>query len=128
MTAPLAHGIDIVEVSRVADLISRHRERSLERLFTEAERAYCIGRAREIEHLAARFAAKEAALKALGTGWAQGLGWTDIEVTRQPSGKPGLVLHGRAAEVAAELGITAWLISMSHTESTAIASVIGFGR
>ncbi|HZW10564.1 MAG TPA: holo-ACP synthase [Phycisphaerales bacterium] len=121
----LAHGIDIVEVARLAALLARHPDRARARLFTAAELAYAAGKKRELEHLAARFAAKEAAFKALGTGWADGLAWTDVEVTRDHAGRPGLVLRNRAAEIAAQRGISSWLISLSHTETHAIASVIG---
>jgi holo-[acyl-carrier protein] synthase len=124
---PVAHGIDIVEIARFAALLDRHPDRARARLFTPAELAYAAGKKRELEHLAARFAAKEAALKALGTGWADGLAWTDVEVTRDHAGRPGLVLHNRAAVLAAERGISSWLISLSHTDTHAIASVIGVG-
>jgi holo-[acyl-carrier protein] synthase len=123
----LAHGIDIVEIARFAEFIDRHPDRARARLFTEAELAYATGKKRELEHLAARFAAKEAALKALGTGWADGIAWTDVEVTRDGAGRPGLVLRGRAAELAKAQGINEWAISLSHTEHYATASVVGLG-
>ena len=85
----VGHGIDLVEVSRIAELLERHGERFLERCFTAAERGYSDASVkRREEHLAARFAAKEAVLKALGTGWRDGIAWTDIEVVRRPSGQP----------------------------------------
>lgn len=121
----LVHGIDIVEIERFAAMLDRHPERARHRLFTPAEIDYAAGRKREMEHLAARFAAKEAALKALGTGWTRGIAWTDVEVTRDHTGRPGLRLHNQAAAVAAEQGIVEWLVSLSHTESYAVASVIG---
>lgn len=121
----VAHGVDIVEVARVAELIADHPERARERLFTDEELEYARGKKREIEHLAARFAAKEAVFKALGTGWAEGLAWTDVEVTRDHAGRPGLLLHNLAADRAQKLGIATWLVSLSHTETHAIASVIG---
>lgn len=123
----LFHGIDLVEIPRFAEFLDRHPDRARTRLFTEAELAYAAGKKRELEHLAARFAAKEAVLKALGTGWADGIAWTDVEVTRDHAGRPGVALHNRAAELAAERGITVWAISLSHTEHYAIASVIGDG-
>ena len=124
----VAHGIDLIDVNRVTALIDEHGERVLSRLFTEAERAYCQAQARRrMEHYAARFAAKEAVLKAIGTGWRNGIAWTDVEVTRQPSGEPGVRLSGRAAALAAERGITGWRISLSHTATQAIASVAGLG-
>jgi len=123
----IAHGVDIVENERFATLLDRHPERARRRLFTEAELAYAAGKKREIEHLAARFAAKEAVLKALGTGWAGGIAWTDVEVTRADTGRPGVLLTGLAAETAAQLGISAWLLSLSHTEHYAMASAIALG-
>jgi len=125
---PLAHGIDIVEIARFGELLDHHPERARARLFTGGELSYARGKKRETEHLAARFAAKEAVLKALGTGWADGLAWTDVEVTRDDAGRPGLALHNRAAQLAAERGITSWLISLSHTDTHAIASVIALAE
>lgn len=124
---PLAHGIDIVKVARIEAMIDHHAERFLDRVFTPGERDYARSRRRRAEHLAARFAAKEAVFKALGTGWRDGLGWTDVEVVLLPSGQPTLRLSGEAARAAGELGITGWLISLSHTDDTAMASVIGIG-
>ena len=120
----VAHGIDLVEVARVADLLAKHPDRAAERLFTQGEREYATGRKSAHQHLAARFAAKEAVLKALGCGWSQGVAWTDVEVTRAPSGEPGVALHNRAAEIAAERGITAWRLSLTHTAELAQASAI----
>lgn len=120
----LAHGIDIVSVPRIAEMIERHGDRFLRRCFTEAERAYAMNSRRAPEHFGARFAAKEATMKALGTGWAHGLAWTDIEVARLPTGQPALALSGVAADEAQRLGITRWLISLSHTDDYAAASVI----
>ncbi len=124
---PLSHGIDIVEVARIEELVGSSGARFLERCFTPAERAYADADSRRrFEKLAARFAAKEAAFKALGTGWAMGVGWTDIEVTRDDAGRPGLLVSGKAAEVASGLGIESWSVSLSHTETHAVASVIAF--
>lgn len=123
----ICHGIDLVEVTRIADLRKRHPARFVERCFTSNERAYCLGRRREPEHLAVRFAAKEAVLKALGTGLVGGLHWTDIEVHRNADGKPTIQLHNLAAEHAARLGVKHWLLSLSHTDTMATASVIGVG-
>lgn len=117
-------GVDIVETSRIADLLGNHPERFLERCFTPGEQEDSKSPKRQLEHLAARFAAKEAALKALGTGWAQGIGWTDIEVVKEPSGKPILNITGRAKEIADELGIAKWHLSLSHISTHAVASVI----
>ncbi len=122
----VAHGVDVVKVTRIAEMRRDHGEAFLSRCFTAGERGYALSMTRRTdEHLAARFAAKEAVMKALGTGLTQGIGWTEIEVVREPSGQPRLALSGRAAAVAAERGIGAWLISLSHTEDAAIASVIG---
>lgn len=123
----VGHGIDLVEVARIAEVLGRHEERFLERVFTNAEQAYRSDSRRRVEHLAARFAAKEAAMKALGTGLASGITWTELEVESGPTGAPILRLHRRAAEVAAGLGITTWHVSLSHTDSHAIASVIACG-
>lgn len=120
----VGHGVDLVEVARLSSSIERFGDRFLERVFTRAEREYAGVGPRRDEHLAARFAAKEAVFKALGTGWAQGAGWTEIEVVREASGKPGLALHGKAAELAQRLGASRWHLSLTHTGSTAMASVI----
>ena len=124
----IAHGVDLVEVPRIAAVIERHESRFLDRTFTHAELAYADANPkRRTEHLAARFAAKEAVFKALGTGWARGIAWTDCEVTRSGEGRPGVALTGKAAKIAEALGVVGWLLSLSHTESVAMASVIGFG-
>lgn len=124
----LGHGIDLAEVERVRRSVERFGDRFLERVFTEAERAYAGDGPRRDEHLAARFAAKEAVFKALGTGWAQGVGWTDIEVAREASGKPVLALHGRAHEIAESMGVRTWHVSLTHTGTMAMASVIAEGE
>lgn len=120
----VGHGIDIVEVARVAEMCREHGQRFLDRCFTVAEQAYASDRKRRDEHLAGRFAAKEAILKALGTGWRDGIAWTDVEVVLMPSGQPTAVLRGRAAEIAAGLGAAEWSVSISHTETHAVASAI----
>jgi len=120
-----AHGIDLVECGRLAGIIERHGERFLRRVFTSGELAYCRGRKRQIEHLAGRFAAKEAVLKALGTGWRGGIAWTDVEVVSAPSGQPRIVLSGRCREIAEALGLSGILVSISHTAAHAIASAVG---
>jgi holo-[acyl-carrier protein] synthase len=121
----IGHGIDLIEVARIAQMLERHGQRFLDRVFTPAEQAYAASSKRTVEHLAARFAAKEAALKALGTGWRDGIAWTDVEIIIAPTGKPSLMLHHSAAEIAKDLGIRFWTISLTHTSSHAIASVIG---
>lgn len=127
---PIAgHGIDIIEVERIRQLIERHGDRFLARCFTAQELAYARQRPKRLaEHLAARFAAKEAVLKVLGTGLRHGIGWCDIEVVRQPSGEPTLRLTGMAARIARQRGIERWLISLSHISSHATASAIGLRR
>lgn len=121
----IGHGIDLVEIARIARMMREHGQSFLERCFTEAERGYCMeGPKRRDERLAARFAAKEAVLKALGTGWRDGISWRDVEVTREPSGMPGVRLTGRAFQIAAELGVTRCHLSLTHTESHAMASVL----
>ena len=120
-----SHGIDMVDCARLRESIERHGQRFLDRVFTPAEQAYCLGKKRETEHLAGRFAAKEAVLKVLGTGWRNGINWTDIEVSNQPSGQPRVRLSGRCREVADELGLSSVLISISHIDTHAIASAIG---
>lgn len=120
----LYHGIDITPIARIREMLHKHPEAFLLKCFTEAERSYCEKGGRREEHYAARFAAKEAVLKALGTGWGEGLGWLDVEVGRESSGRPTVVLHGKARERAESLGIRSWAISLSHTDEMAIASVI----
>jgi holo-[acyl-carrier protein] synthase len=117
-------GIDIIEVPRIADSISRFGDRFLHRIFTEGERRYCDSKANRIERYAARFAAKEAAMKALGTGWNYGVRWRDVEVARQPGQRPTIVFHGKAAEFASRLGAQHAALSISHTAEQAIAQVI----
>lgn len=120
----IGHGVDLVDCSRLAEALERHGERFLGRVFTPGERDYCAGRARSVEHFAGRFAAKEAVLKALGTGWRNGIAWTDIEVVVQPSGAPKVVLAGRCRDIADSLGVCRLDLSISHVASHAMASVI----
>lgn len=120
----IGHGVDIVSVARIARMVADHQDRFLERCFTPGERAYNAGSRRFHEHLAARFAAKEAAMKALGTGLADGITWHEFEVVREDSGQPVLRITGRAAEIAASRGIARWLVSLSHTDELAMASVL----
>lgn len=123
-------GIDLVEVPRIEVAVQRWGERFLRRVYTPAEIAYCAGRG---SSLAARWAAKEAVSKALGTGWAAQnphaagwIDWVEIEVVRQPSGEPALQLHGKAQARAAALGIVGWRVSLSHTREHAIAMALGW--
>ena len=125
----VGHGIDLVETARVEGLIARHGPRAVERIFTPGEAAYAEASSRlRGQRFASRFAAKEAAFKALGTGWSAGLAWTDAEVVLLTSGAPTLRLHGRAAEIAADRGITGWLVSLTHTATHAAASVIALAE
>ncbi|MBE2233171.1 MAG: holo-ACP synthase [Anaerolinea sp.] len=123
-------GVDLIEVVRIEQAVARWGDRFLQRVYTPAEIGYCAGRA---SSLAARWAAKEAVSKALGTGWAPQMpheaGWIDwpeIEVERQPSGEPGLRLHGKAQARADALGIAGWRLSLSHTREHAIAMALGW--
>lgn len=117
-------GIDIAEVPRIAESIQRFGDRFLRRVFTEGEINYCDSKANRVERYAARFAAKEAAMKALGTGWSRGVRWRDIEVVRQPGGRPTIEFHGKASEFAGRLNARNVALSLSHTPDQAIASVI----
>ena len=123
-------GVDLIEVVRIEQAVARWGDRFLRRVYTPAEIGYCAGRA---SSLAARWAAKEAVSKALGTGWAPQtpheagwIDWPEIEVERQPSGEPGLRLHGKAQARADALGIAGWRLSLSHTREHAIAMALGW--
>jgi holo-[acyl-carrier protein] synthase len=120
-------GTDIIECVRIAQMIEKHGELFLQRVFTKREILYCSSRRSSTQHYAGRWAAKEAALKALGTGWARGVHWTDIEVQHESGGKPTLVLANRAGEIAISLGIQQMLISISHCRNYAIAYVNAVG-
>jgi holo-[acyl-carrier protein] synthase len=117
-------GIDIAEVPRIAESIQRFGDRFIARIFTEGEIRYCGSKANSVERYAARFAAKEAAMKALGTGWNHGVTWRDVEVTRQPGSRPTILFHRRAAEFAQKLGAKHVALSLTHTKEFAMAQVI----
>ena len=117
-------GTDLVAIPRVESLLTRHRERFLVRVFTAAEQAECLGRARPAIHLAARVAAKEAAMKALGTGWSLGVRWLDVEVRSDGGTAPSLTLGGAARLRAEAQGIRQTLVSLSHDGEYALAVVI----
>jgi len=117
-------GIDITEVPRIRQSIERFGDRFLQRIFTAGEMRYCDSKMNRFERYAARFAAKEAAMKALGTGWNHGVRWRDCEVTRMPGGRPTITFHGMAAEFATKLGVKNASLSLSHTVEQAIAQVI----
>jgi holo-[acyl-carrier protein] synthase len=117
-------GIDLVNVERIRETVEKWESRFLNRIFTPAEQAYSLSSRRPYPHLAARFAVKEAVLKAFGTGMRRGISWTDIEVRREPSGKPGVVLHGRAKAFTETLGVSGILVSVSHDSGYSIGQVI----
>jgi holo-[acyl-carrier protein] synthase len=121
-------GTDIIECERIGRMLIQHGERFTSHVFTEAEFQYCSGRKIAEQHFAGRWAAKEAVLKALGTGWAAGITWTDVEVIIQRGGKPDIQLHCGAAQKADELGIAQVLISISHCKSYATATALAVGK
>jgi holo-[acyl-carrier protein] synthase len=116
-------GIDLTEIPRIQKSIARFGNRFLDRIYTPGEKAYCLRKKNAAESFAARFAAKEAAAKALGTGISYGVTWLEIEVTREPGGRPGLLFHGRAAQLASRLGVIHAALSLTHTDVLAMASV-----
>ena len=120
----VAIGVDAVEIARIHDLIQRSGDRFIERMFSEAEASYCRSRSNPSESFAARFAAKEAVMKCLGTGWTEGLAFQQIEVERLDSGDTQLAVTGEAAQRAKALGIGRWHVSLTHTERTATAFVV----
>lgn len=117
-------GVDIIEIERIKAALRRHRERFLQRVYTPAEQAYCRGR---VPELAARFAAKEAISKALGTGM-RGIAWQEMEILGDERGKPLIHLHGRAKARAEELGLSEFAISLSHSRDYAVAFVMAAGK
>lgn len=117
-------GIDIAEVARIAASIQRFGRRFTERVFTPDEIRYCESKANQAERYAARFAAKEAGMKAIGTGWRHGVTWHDIEVRRAPGGRPTVVFTGKAAEFFDKLGARTAHLSLTHTADLAMAQVI----
>jgi holo-[acyl-carrier protein] synthase len=117
-------GIDIVEVNRIAAVIGAQKERFLRRVYTLDEVAYCEQFKNRYERYAGRFAVKEAAMKALGTGWGRGVRWVDLEVGRERSGRPTLTLKGEARKIADRLGVKRIAISITHTAEQALAQVI----
>ncbi|HYC77900.1 MAG TPA: holo-ACP synthase [Planctomycetota bacterium] len=124
---PLALGLDVVHVPRFAAVLRRRGARFVARVFTERERAWCESRPRPAESFAARFAAKEAVLKALGVGWAKGLEFRDVEVRRAASGAPSVTLHGGAARAAKAAGVESWLLTLTHAADVAVACALGLG-
>lgn len=120
----IGSGIDLVEIHRIQNVKDRYGARFLDRVFTASEQAYCLRKRNAAESLAARFAAKEAGAKALGTGISFGVNWLEIEVVREPSGRPTLAFHGRAAQIAKGLGAKHAALSITHTDALAMASVV----
>ena len=123
----LAIGLDLTRVERLEAAYGRHGERLLERVFTAAERAYCDKRAARFTHYAGRFAVKEAVMKVLGTGWARGVRWVDIEVARESGQAPSLQLHGESAQLAARKGIATIHITITHDAGMAAAMAVAEG-
>jgi len=117
-------GVDLAEVRRIRDSVERFGARFIDRVFTPGEIAYVERKANRFERYAARFAAKEAGMKAIGTGWKRGVRWQDFEVANLPSGKPTLRLHGEAAKIAREMGVKSISLSMTHTSEYGMAHVI----
>ena len=117
-------GIDLVEIARIQRAVDRFGQRFLKRVYLASEQAYCLRKRNSAESFAARFAAKEAAAKALGTGISFGVNWLEIEVVRELSGRPSLRFHGRAAEIAARQGVVRSNLSVTHTATLAMASVV----
>ncbi len=118
-------GTDIIECVRIAQMIEKHGEVFLQRVFTQREIVYCSSRKAATQHYAGRWAAKEAVLKVLGTGWAKGIQWTDIEVMNEVSGAPVVKITGKAAEIARERGIQDVMITISHCRAYATAFAMG---
>jgi len=120
----LGTGVDLAEVPRIRAAIERHGGRFIERIYTPPEIAYVERKANRFERYAARFAAKEAGMKAIGTGWRRGVTWRDFEVVNLPSGRPTLRLHGVASEIAQQLGVRQISLSLTHTAELGMALVI----
>ncbi len=121
----VSHGIDLIECERIARVWREHPDRFLDRVLTPAERAYCERYKDPVQRIAGRFAAKEAILKALGTGWRGQIAWTDIEILNDEAGQPIVTLSGYTRELAERMGVKRFLLSISHTEKNAAASAIG---
>jgi holo-[acyl-carrier protein] synthase len=120
----ITHGIDLVDFPRIADMVERHGDRFVHRVFTAAEQAYARSNRNTIEKYAGRFAAKEAVLKLLGTGWRGRIAWTDVEVTNDSSGRPEVTLSGEVKVIAERMGVRQISISITHTANFAIASAV----
>lgn len=121
----IAQGIDLIECGRIEEVWRRHPDRFLARILTPGERAYCERHRHPVPHIAGRFAAKEAVLKVLGTGWRGEIAWTDIEIVNDEAGQPWVTLGGACRAIAERRGISRVLISITHTSNYAAASAIG---
>ncbi|HUW17840.1 MAG TPA: holo-ACP synthase [Sedimentisphaerales bacterium] len=124
----IAHGIDLVDRPRIEEMVERHGERFLNRVFTAKEQAYAEANKDKMEKLAGRFAAKEAILKLMGTGWRGKIAWTDIEVVNNPTGQPEVTLSGEVEKLAQKLGIKHISVSITHTANFAIASAVALAE
>jgi holo-[acyl-carrier protein] synthase len=120
----VAHGIDLVDFPRIEEMVRRHNERFLDKVFTAAEQAYAEANKNKIEKLAGRFAAKEAILKLMGTGWRGKIAWTDIEIVNSPTGQPEVILSGEVRKIADKFKIKHINVSITHTANFAIASAV----
>jgi len=124
----IAHGIDLVDFPRIKDMVEQHGERFVNRVFTATEQAYAEANKARIEKLAGRFAAKEAILKLMGTGWRGKIAWTDIEIVNNPAGQPEVTLTGEVEKIANRLGIKRISVSITHTANFAIASAVAIAK
>jgi len=124
----IAHGIDLVDFPRIEEMVKEHDKRFLDRVFTSAEQAYADANKNRIEKLAGRFAAKEAVLKLLGTGWRGKIAWTDIEIINNPAGQPLVTVSGEVKRLVDKLGIKQISVSITHTANFAIASAVALAK
>lgn len=124
----VAHGIDLVDFPRIEEMAKQHGQRFLDRIFTASEQAYADANKNRIEKLAGRFAAKEAILKLMGTGWRGKIAWTDIEIVNNPAGRPQVNLSGEVEKIAEKLGIKHISVSITHTANFAIASAVAIAQ
>jgi holo-[acyl-carrier protein] synthase len=124
----VAHGIDLVDCPRIEQMVKQHGERFIKRIFTDSEQAYAKTNKNTIEKLAGRFAAKEAILKLMGTGWRGKIAWTDIDVTNNDVGQPNVTLSGEVKRLADKLGIEHISVSITHTANFAIASAVALAK
>jgi holo-[acyl-carrier protein] synthase len=124
----IAHGIDLVDFPRIEEMVKEHDKRFLDRVFTPAEQAYADANKNRIEKLAGRFAAKEAVLKLLGTGWRGKIAWTDIEIINNPAGQPLVTVSGEVKRLVDKLGIKQISVSITHTANFAIASAVALAK